>query len=387
MATIFAGSAPAKDRHKQERIERAVELGLKGAAIGSDIFSRAEEILQSRRREKIANLTAASGMVGGFHKLPQATKNEIPKLYGFDLPRDADGNVVIDPTNEQKLQELGMQDLLNDPEKAVNAARIFMGLQDKAPSPERMQLELDKVNANIAGDKQIQFLKDQRAALDRQQRDLASQRTLAGRLGAARISASRPREGDLPSVFAFSGDMSDPFVPAGTPGARPLTNRQFDAINKKLDTDSKLVDRKIRQQKLRADADIARAKLERQPMEVASRFLTDYKKVSEMKGKRADKTLAQRTFIAQWGKYMLQELEVSPEGLGNFWGSSEMARNLEEMQLQLDSAREAPGFSTSTAPTSSTVGSAIRTTTTTIPSIQEQNSYLNTKQSGIRYRQ
>ncbi len=61
-------------------------------------------------------------------ELPERTGNDHPVVYPYGLFHAADGDVAIAPSTpaivERLLQELGLADLLNDPDFATNAARI-----------------------------------------------------------------------------------------------------------------------------------------------------------------------------------------------------------------------------------------------------------------------
>jgi hypothetical protein len=304
----------------------------------SDMINKGVESYQrikaQSQAKELAAISAAGSLVGGVDKLPVETRNKLPGILNIDLPRDAQGNVVLTPSAQDIINRSTADAAAANPEQF---GRVKAGLQQPARDPQEIALDIEKEkttrrSAELTFEaKQAEIAANrEQARLDRAQkeeaniRDNDTKRDTAGASGDARVE-----RGKEPSDFWVdlkTGDtLSKPAAEMSLESGQSLTDRYWNPSNDALKQHNE--GRRAKAQATRAEAnntlDVSRQKLiEARVKQIASKDPEGLKFI--MDGVRdANAMLAKGAPGAQealdyWTKEMMTKLgkEAPPSDYG-----------------------------------------------------------------------
>jgi hypothetical protein len=145
---------PAKSYYEatEANATRARMLQETLGGVSSSIISGLDEyekFKDQQQKRDLLSINTAGSLVGGVDKLPTDTLNRLPGILGVEMPRDANGNVVVTPDFQTVMNRQLADQVARDPSLAL----VVGGLMNKAPNPADLAqkgLDRDAENARNA---------------------------------------------------------------------------------------------------------------------------------------------------------------------------------------------------------------------------------------------
>lgn len=148
MSTLFVGRL----RNKGDKLIAAAPEIAAGFQQAGDALRTYEADRQVQNKEKFLNAKLAADIAGGWAYLSQDAKNSLPDILGLDMNRDPiTGDVQIDKTFDNLIEEQARNRVMADPELASQYGLIREGIMSKMPHPAELELVKTKIEGNLAG--------------------------------------------------------------------------------------------------------------------------------------------------------------------------------------------------------------------------------------------
>lgn len=169
MATIFVGRV--NDQGRKWLAAAPIIAG--GFQQAGDALRQYQLDQEDQRKQKMMDAALVAKMSGGWGNTPQEFKNELPDIFDMEFNKDPiTGDVVVDKSLDELLNDQLRRRVMADPEMAMNMAMTNAKLMKMQPHPAEVELATQELVGNLAAKRYSADLKAEGDALkDRRARE------------------------------------------------------------------------------------------------------------------------------------------------------------------------------------------------------------------------